>query len=494
MRKLTPVSIILGTVLLSMFYAVGPHAANDEYRQWLQQQTQDFQEYKDKRDKQFTKFLKSHWTAVELLQGKSDDETPKPVVMPVAELDDSATPAPGTRNANPVITLLPVPEAVEETNVVAAIPAADQQGQRLTLDFFGQELSFFYPREMAVVLTSIDKDSISHYWSKLSRQEYEGLLEQLSAQRDALQLTDWAYASLVNKLSMKIHPGSSNAKVMLSWFLLVKAGYKARIAYNSNTIYLLLPSRQEMFDVPYFTFGNKRYYAVSFDGGKKSPGQVFTYEGEYPDAIGDMDMSVTAVVAVNRNLQQRHLSFTFKGQTYNIEVKYDRGRIAFFKSYPQLELALYFSSGVDPETASPLLAQLSAHMQGMSERDAINFLLRFVQVSLKYGTDEQQFGRENYLFPEETLFYPYSDCEDRAVLFAWLVRSLLGLEVIGLDYPGHVATAVRLSGQQDGNRNEDWVEHMGQVYTVADPTYINANAGMTMPDYKNVKPSLIIYQ
>ena len=46
---------------------------------------------------------------------------------------------------------------------------------------------------------------------------------------------------------------------------------------------------------------------------------------------------------------------------------------------------------------------------------------------------------------DEPLFYPYSDCEDHSVLFAYLVRELPGLEVIGLDYPGHVATAVRFS-------------------------------------------------
>jgi len=126
----------------------------------------------------------------------------------------------------------------------------------------------------------------------------------------------------------------------------------------------------------------------------------------------------------------------------------------------------------------------------MSEQQAVNFLLRFVQTALKYETDEQQFGEENYLFPEETLFYPYSDCEDRAVLFAWLVRSLLKLQVIGLDYPGHVATAVHFNQPVAG----DAVEYQGKRFVVADPTYINANAGMTMPDFKRYKPTVINYQ
>ena len=126
-------------------------------------------------------------------------------------------------------------------------------------------------------------------------------------------------------------------------------------------------------------------------------------------------------------------------------------------------------------------------MKGMDEQKAINFLLRFVQTSLRYKTDEVQFGKENYLFPEETLYYPYSDCEDRSILFAWLVHSLLGMDVVGLDYPGHVATAVLFEGHVDG----DSVTHNGKRYVIADPTYVNALIGMAMPNFKNEKPEVI---
>ena len=125
----------------------------------------------------------------------------------------------------------------------------------------------------------------------------------------------------------------------------------------------------------------------------------------------------------------------------------------------------------------------------MTEQQAVNFLLRFVQTSLKYETDEQQFGEENYLFPEETLFYPYSDCEDRAVLFAWLVRSLLKLDVVGLDYPGHVAAAVNFSEKVTGAS----INYQGKRYVVTDPTYINAGAGMVMPGYQQYEPRIISY-
>ena len=485
-KKIVTACLFSGVALFCL-----PGGANNEFQQWMQQHSQGvaaekkaFQEYKDKRDKEFTDFLKSQWKAVDVVDGEVLDEVPKPDVMPVAPLEPVA-PAPVEK---PVAVTVPEPVVIKAPTPAPLVVAP--KGRSLNIDFFGRPLRFYYDAglKQALVLP-IDKNAVSNYWSSLSRTDYDSLLKQLEAQKKSLQLNDWAYASLIYKLAVGINNSRRNESVLLSWFLLAKSGYRARVAYDKNAIYLLVPSEQEMFEIVYFTFSGKRYYAVEFDGSRQKPGRVFTYDGEYPDTTKDFDMRVTPVVASNDKDERRHLSFDFEGKKYNIEVAYDRGRVKFFSTYPQLSLDLYFSSGVYKVTATPLQKQLAAHMHGMSEQQAVNFLLRFVQTSLKYETDEQQFGEENYLFPEETLFYPYSDCEDRAVLFAWLVQSLLNLQVIGLDYPGHVATAVRFNESVAG----DSISYQGRRFVVADPTYINANAGMTMPDFKRYKPTVINY-
>lgn len=40
----------------------------------------------------------------------------------------------------------------------------------------------------------------------------------------------------------------------------------------------------------------------------------------------------------------------------------------------------------------------------------------------------------------------------------------------------------------------DKVRHDGKTYVVTDPTYINVSAGMTMPDYKKVKPKVVSFR
>jgi hypothetical protein len=483
-----------------------------EFEQWMKQETQNYQEYRDKRDKEFTSFLKMHWKEMKTFQGVKRDPTPKPVDIPVAPprpeprpepLPLTPVPEPETPIKQPSVETPPVKpeprvvkvppiEPVPDKPVVKPMPAAPApSGKTIGIKFFGQSLKFSYDPKLKVNLNSrIDEKAMSDYWSSVSRANFEPLLKQIEAQREPLQLNDWAYAMLVHEVASQIYPHQNNERAMLSWFIMTKAGYNARIAYDSRRVYLLLPSQQQLFAAPYFTFDNVRYYALGFDGKKQQLGRVFTYDGQYPGASKRLDMRLTHALNTLRTENNRVLKFSYNGKTYSVRVAYDKETVRFFETYPQMDIRLYFAADVNRATGNPILQQLKKIVEGHSEKDAVNILLRFVQTAFKYKTDEGQFGTENYLFPEETLYYPYSDCEDRSVFFAWLVRNLLGLEVVGLDYPGHIATAVKFRENVVG----DAIRYNNQRYVIADPTYINARAGMTMPQYKNKSPGVINFK
>ncbi len=72
-------------------------------------------------------------------------------------------------------------------------------------------------------------------------------------------------------------------------------------------------------------------------------------------------------------------------------------------------------------------------------------------------------------------------------MFSYLVRKLLGLDVVLLDYPGHIATAVKFTEEVGGS----YLQLEDGKYVVCDPTYFGASAGMSMPQYQNVKLSVI---
>jgi hypothetical protein len=187
------------------------------------------------------------------------------------------------------------------------------------------------------------------------------------------------------------------------------------------------------------------------------------------------------------NLKRKNLEFKYYGKKYKIASSYSKDLVDFYRTFPQSDYTIYFGTKNSAPLSNSILRQLQMLVKGKSELEAVNLLLRFTQTAFKYKTDQKQFDYEKVMFPEETVYYPYSDCEDRSIMFSFLVKNLLGLEVVGIKYPDHLATAVRFSSRVSG----DSFKYKGKRYTISDPTYINANAGMAMPQYKKSKFEII---
>lgn len=144
---------------------------------------------------------------------------------------------------------------------------------------------------------------------------------------------------------------------------------------------------------------------------------------------------------------------------------------------------------VSQEVQQTVLPSLQAAVQGKKQSEAANILINFVQTAFDYKTDGDQFGYEKPFFVDELFYYPYSDCEDRAVLYSYLVRTLMGLDVVLLEYPNHMATAVCFDENIDG----DYITVSGKKYIICDPTYIGASIGLAMPQFKNVAAKVLKY-
>lgn len=70
------------------------------------------------------------------------------------------------------------------------------------------------------------------------------------------------------------------------------------------------------------------------------------------------------------------------------------------------------------------------------------------------------------------------------------MRDLIGLDVVLIYYPGHLATAVKFNQSVSG----DYIIYGDSRYVVCDPTYINAPVGMTMPEMDNSTSFVVVLQ
>jgi hypothetical protein len=495
-------------------FSLNSQAADSEYEQWLKKTQGEFQNYLDENDKAFINFLNQKWQAVDVEKSVKRDPAPKPldipiakpIVKPIVNSESPATEQPATQPtlqpiikpiiiAKPVITPDPFLDPVAEKKPTITKPTTTKSDYNLRMakfDFFGESIHIEYNKKFKQTFRSkIDNESIANYWQKLASQPHKEIIEQLSKTAKELQLNDWGSALLFDQFSRELQGSNQRnqtSRQLTSWFLLVKAGFNARVAYNDQ-VFLIIPSEQELFSTTFFTLDNQRFYSVSLNEKPMKPGKVFTYSGKHLDGQRNLDFSKPNNFIAHKHQAERDLSFSYNGESFEIKVQYPRDMINYFKTFPQLTLSSYFSAGMPSETAYSLLTQLQPIIEGQTETEAVNRLLRFVQTAFKYKTDDDQFRQENYLFPLETLHYPYSDCEDRAALFAWLTESLLKLDVVIVEFPGHVATAVQFSQKTNG---DSW-QFNSKRYTMTDPTYINANAGMTMPQYQGKVPKLVAF-
>lgn len=169
--------------------------------------------------------------------------------------------------------------------------------------------------------------------------------------------------------------------------------------------------------------------------------------------------------------------------------------IDFFNTYPQAcfkgnqttRWAAYANTPMEKSIKDMLYPPLKKTISSMNERDAVGILLNWVQTAFEYGYDDKIWGGDRAFFAQETLYYPYCDCEDRAILFSRLIRDLVGLDVVLLYYPGHLAAAVAFND----NVNGDYLIYKNRKYVVCDPTYINAGVGCTMPGMNNQEAQII---
>jgi len=454
---------------------VVPASAQQDYEQWAKKQQDLLQQFKDKRDKAFTDFLQKDWKEFQAFQGLVRDDHPKPKNVPTAKVSD-VPPPPATV---PKVTTVPPPQPVPEKPTSPEPPILT--GNLLKLNFFNTPVEITYSPNLQVDFGSeINNETITAYWADLSKSDYEPMVKQITKISASLGLNDWGKVLLVHTIAGQLNNGNTNTATLWTWFILTKCGYNTRIGFSGNAIYLMMASGEAIYGAPYLTVDDQRYFIVPFDGKPQTIQSLTSYQGAYPGQQKTVGFRISASPAFADEFVTKTIRFSYLGSSYTVPVQVNRNLIRFYRDYPQTEIPVYFERTINPTTANSILEALGKIIKGKSETEAVNIILSFVQTGFRYETDEKQFGSENYLFPEETLFYPASDCEDRAALFAFLVRNLLDLPVVGLDYPGHIATAVLFSTPV----GRDGISYQGKTYTICDPTYIHAEYGMTMPIVK----------
>ncbi|NDV59250.1 hypothetical protein D0T85_14185 [Bacteroides sp. 519] len=451
-----------------------------EFDKYSQQVENDFKAYRDSINQAFGAYLAKEWKSFDL-------QTPEPPIkkpISVPPVYKPLQPLPKPVKAVPPIAPIEKPKPLP---IVVPIPEISLQ-YPIKATFFGTNISLKDLPQSTLQLSGITEREVAACWltiSKLPHYEWE---EETMRIKQELNLNDWGVYQLLNTLFDVYFPqGSNNAQVVFNVFMLNQLGYRAKIGRSNNKLLPLVAFQNMVFNSPYFVYGDEvaiRYSALN--PSRQSLSRVETCEIDYASAIKNMDLSISTSPYLAVEPATKTLS-PGKDEVYNI--MYNKNMVNFYADYPDVYFSVYAEAALDETLLKSIEEQIAPFISSQSQEEAVNFLLHFVQKSFDYKTDHDQFGYEKWFFAEETIASSYSDCEDRAILFTQLVRRLLDMPVVLINYPDvHLAAAVKFDNPQTTG---DYVMVDGEKYLICDPTYIGASLGMGMPQLGSTSVEII---
>ena len=414
---------------------------------------------------------------------KAEPTTPaKPQATPVK-------PQPVAPKAEPTKPTKPQTTPVKPQPMPKAKPAIQSSLQKefypsVAINYCNTKLYIDASMKGVINITSSQECAVADGYEALCRSNYKPLIANCQQAQKDFRLNDWGVFLFV-KTAAEALCNDENSCIVMQQFLLNELGYRAKMARRGdrNQLLLFVATDCMVYGHPYFTKEGLNYYNIN---GTEAC-TFYMCNQDSKKAKTPVAMRLNNVPALNSGVVSRQR--TNKAGNVSVSVNVSKSLMDFYASMPQCDYGVYAKAPVAGSLAQEVLGTLRPLVQGKSEVDAANLLLNFVQTGFKYATDEEQFGFEKPFFVEELFYYPACDCEDRSVLFGWLVRELLGLDVVYLDYPNHIATAVQFKGDVKG----DFLTVDGKRYTVCDPTYIGASIGMTMPNLRSAGVSILRY-
>lgn len=387
---------------------------------------------------------------------------------------------------------LPVKEYVEEK------PAPITYGTEIKLNFYGRQVPLHVSQKLKAKSNGIDEKNVANYFTNIAknREETKALWDELTGVVDEFGLNEWGYFCLLRSLSEKMFTNIDDRVLFCFYMLRNEGNFKTRVARGKNsdklTLLIALDNSKEVYSYTFFQFkddesGTKKVKYYTVYGGGKANEAVYSYDFCKQDADKrEMNLDFTKNLNMGACDVTRTVQLTKKR---SVTLPYNKAHMAYLNDVPMTVFPIYFVNPIAIEAQQVLQDNFSEMRDQYTPTQFIQMLLHFVQTGFEYKTDDDQFGYEKYFYPEEVIGYPYCDCEDRSAMFAWLVQKYTNAKVIGLQYEGHVATAVWFG--DDANVKGDGFMYGGKKYYVCDPTYINASIGMTMPQFKGKTPKII---
>ena len=516
MKKLI-IHFILVLIPVLTVSAQGGTRAKDSYREsydeFVLRAYKDYYEFRKKAIAEYTAFVRQAWTkmGVEVNEEIPKEEKVMPIVLPEAEEETDSwfsdlvskvfkkrhyKKKEGKKSIqlpqNKVAELPPVVKQPEPDKDVKSIPLKAHTPK--SFDIFGTKCSVRIGEHCIFKLPSVSEKDVADAIDKVFADPYfDNLLYDCLQERKKHNFSDWAYYEMLIKLTDTFSGPTSNEATLVLAFLYSQSGYLMRLARDENGhLYMMVGSAYYMYGKSLVFSDNMWFYLLD---GRKCNTLIVSKNARFKNE-SPLTLQISMTQHFDKNPTVERTIVSPRNSDFSFTVKSNKNYIDFYNTVPpgyinnnyMTKFAVYANTPLEEGLVEQLYPQMKPKLDSLSLVDAVQQLLWWVQGLVdierkypnrncfQYALDDDVWGYDRAFFGEESIFYPYNDCEDRAILMSHLVRELLGLDVVLVFYPGHLAMAVNFPMEVEG----DYYEHEGKKYVVCDPTIIPGSVGETM--------------
>lgn len=456
-----------------------------QYEKFSKHAKAEYEDYRAQCNAEYVKFLERAWKEYKVLPSipRPKDEVVPPTIMPRQDKNKKQAKEIPIENVVSPILSLPQPKPI------SPIYENDKvEEKNFSFSYMGTTCEVRLPKDLNIRMSGCESCMIATIWKQLATNAMDNTIRDFLALRLKMQLCDWAYLNLIDTFA-KAFCGHGNEAVIMAAFIYSQSGYKMRLGRDCEKLYLLYGSKHGIYEKGYIVIEGINYYPLD-DKVERMEISDFSFPQEQSMSLY---IENAQKFTIRPSAKRKLASEQYHDVTIDSQVNLNL--IQFYNTYPSSEVngnfmtrwKMYADTPMDESVSQMLYPDIKNKIEGLSDVQAVNQILNWVQTAFQYEYDDKVWGHDRAFFAEETLYYPFCDCEDRAILFTRLVRDLLGLKCILVYYPGHLASAVCLKQQVNG----DYISLDGDVYTICDPTYIGAPVGITMPEMDNRSAKVI---
>lgn len=359
--------------------------------------------------------------------------------------------------------------------------------EKHAFNFYDASLSFDLSASSPLLSTALSQTSFENFINDLDRADHSSVINALLDYKEKYGPDDWLYYQLIRRAAEYISPKADNyiRYTLYKWYFLTRSGYDAILTVSPEKVLFYVKSDELIYNIPYRIKNGVQYVCLNYHdyGSIDFEKEKFAWLDLPSTGSKGFSYKVTRLPDfTNTHPGEKDIRFTYHERVYSFKIKITEEVKTIFKNYPVVDYSSQFNVPLTSNTYNSLIPLLQKQVKEMKLRDGVEFLMSFTRYAFLYKRDIDVFGQEKRLSPEQTLLSEFSDCEDRAALFFYLVKELYNLPMIVLASPTHVTVAVQFDEVYGKG-----IKYNGNTYSVCEPTpqQYDLRIGQTVPGFSS---------